>query len=202
MINAPVIPNAVMIDKAIGEIQDNLASGLPWLNAAFGRAQRLARKMPTGKTLYTPHVYCGGWNGHGPNDYIEVMPDAFFGNFCFFTVDDPHQIDWLKNSEMTQRVPFSIVFWFDCRTLFNDPQIRNTEYVKAQILEILNGRAGFLLQSSTIKIERIYERADNIYRGYSHDEIDNQYLMHPYAGFRFEGVMEVDTPCRLPDLNR
>ena len=191
-----------MIDKAIGDIQTGLTNGLPWLNVAFGRAQRLAKKMPNGKTYYTPNVYCGGWNGHGDNDYIEVMPDSFIGNFCFFTVDDPEHLDWAANVEMKQRVPFSIIFWFDCRTLFNNPRIRNTEYVKVQILDILNGRSGFLLRTGTIRINKIYERADNIYRGFSYDEIENQYLMHPYAGFRFEGELEIETPCVLPDINK
>lgn len=202
MKNIPIIQNAVMLDKAIGELQQGLADGLPWLDVAFGRAQRLAKKMPTGKTIYTPSVFCGGWQGHGNNDYIEVMPDSFIGNFCFFVVDDPEQIEWQQNAEMTKRAPFSIIFWFDCRELFNDPKTRNTEYVKAQILDILNGRSGFLMQSGSIKINRIYERADNIYRGFSHDEIDNQFLMHPFAGFRFEGIIETETPCVLPDINR
>ena len=123
--NAPIIPNAVMLDEAIGEIQQALAGGLPWLDAAFGRAQKLVKEI-NGRRITTPNVYCGGLQGHGNNDYIEVSPDSFKGNFCFFVVDDPQTIDWEPNAEMEQRAPFSIVFWFDLRRVFGSLTNRNT----------------------------------------------------------------------------
>ena len=39
------------------------------------------------------------------------------------------------------------------------------------------------------------EGIKNIYRGYSLSEIDNQYLMHPFAGLRFDGILEFDEIC-------
>lgn len=198
----PIIPNAVMIDAAIGEIQKGLADNLMWLDAAFGRAQKLAKILPNNKKIYTPNVYCGGLMGHGNNDYIEVSPDSFKGNFCFFTVDDPQNVDWMPNAEMTQRAPFSIIFWFDLRRVFGTDTNRNTEYLKAQILDVLNGRAGWIMRNGSIRINRCYEQAQNIYRGFSLDECDNQFLMHPYGGFRFEGEITYDMPCVLPDMNR
>lgn len=202
MTKAPIIPNAVMIDAAIGEIQQGLAAHLPWLDVAFGRAQKLVKELPNGRKITTPNVYCGGIDGHGKNDYTEVSPDAFHGNFCFFWMDDPQQLEWEPNVQMTQRAPVSIIFWFDLRRVFGTDTNRNTEYLKAQVLDVLNGRAGWLFNSGTIKINRIYEQAQNIYRGFSVEELDNQYLMHPYAGFRLDGILEYETPCVLPDLNR
>ena len=43
----------------------------------------------------------------------------------------------------------------------------------------------------------IYELAENVYRGFTLDEIDNQFLMHPFGGFRFEGVLSVNQPCNI-----
>ena len=192
-INAPVIPNPVMIDRVIGEIQQGLADGLPWLDAAFGRAQRLSKKM-NGKTIITPNVYCGGWNGHGDNDYIEVSPDSKIGNFCYFEIDDPQTIDggpWARDIVC----PFSLVFWLDLTRVYGMPDNRNTEYIKAEILRILNGRTGWVLSQGRITINQIYERAENVYRGYSLSEIDNQFLMHPYAGFRFAGTLQYMEMC-------
>lgn len=197
----PIMPNPVMLDEAIGEIQTALANGLPWLDAAFGRAQKLAKEI-NGRRLFTPNVYSGGLQARGVNDYVEVSPDAYKGNFCFFVVDDPQTIEWEPNVRMEQRAPFSIIFWFDTRTIFKSETNRNTEFLKAQILEILNGRSGWLMQNGSIKINKIYEQAANIYRGFSLDECDNQFLMHPFAGFRFEGEIKVKTPCILPDINR
>lgn len=192
-INAPVIPNAVMLDAVIGEIQQGLVNNLSWLDAAFGRAQRLTKNIE-GKRIVTPNVYCGGWNGHGPNDYIEVSPDAKIGNFSYFEVDDPQTINpgpWARQI----KAPFSLIVWFDLTRVYGSRTNRNTEKIKSDILHILNGRADWHLTNGRIVINKIYERAENIYRGYTLSEIDNQFLMHPFAGLRFEGLLEFDELC-------
>ena len=195
-INAPIIPDPVMLDAVIGHIQQGLVENISWLDAAFGRAQRLV-KMQGGKRIVTPNVYCGGWNSHGPNDYIEVSPDSKIGNFAFFEIDDPQTIDagpWAREV----KAPFGLIVWFDLTRVYDTDLNRNTEKLKAEILHVLNGRTGWHLPSGRITINRIYERAENIYRGYTLSEIDNQFLMHPFAGFRFDGVLMYDELCIEP----
>lgn len=182
----PTITNPVLFDRVIVDIQKGLADNLGWLNRSFGRAERLV-KMINGKRYYTPNVYAGG------NEYLPVSPDSKLGNFSFFVVDDPQNVEWEPGIQSEWITPFSIVFWFDMRTITNDANNRNTEAVKAEILRVLNG--GFWLRSGRIKINRVYEKAENIYRGFTLDEIDNQFLMHPFAGFRFEGEMKIEQPC-------
>ena len=192
-INAPVIPNAIMLDAHIGEIQQGLVDNISWLDAAFGRSQRLT-KMMNGKKIITPNVYCGGWNGHGENDYIEVSPDSKIGNFAFFEIDDPQTIDagpWAREI----KTPFGLIVWFDLTRVYNSMTNRNTEKLKAEILHVLNGRSGWHLTDGRITINRIYERAENIYKGYTLSEINNQFLMHPYGGFRFDGILEYEEYC-------
>lgn len=191
--NAPVISNPFMLDRVIAEIQNGLVAGLPWLDVAFGRAQRITR-MLEGKKIITPNVYCGGWANHGENDYIEVSPDSNIGNFSFFDINDPHEISagpWAQDI----KTPFGLVIWFDLRRVYGTYDNRNTEQLKAAVLRILSGRTGFALSDGKIIVNQIYERAENIYRGYTLSEIDNQYLMHPYGGFRFEGILEYQEPC-------
>jgi len=191
--NAPVIPNAIMLDAHIGAVQQGLVDNISWLDAAFGRSQRLT-KMMNGKRVITPNVFCGGWRGHGANDYLEVSPDSKIGNFAFFEVDDPQTIDagpWAREI----KAPFSLIVWFDLTRVYNSATNRNTEKLKADILRVLNGRTGWHLPDGRITITRIYERAENIYRGYTLSEVDNQYLMHPYGGFRFEGLLEFEEYC-------
>ena len=191
--NAPVIAKPVMLDRVIGEIQTGLTENISWLDVAFGRAQRLT-KMMNGKRIVTPNVYCGGWNGHGPNDYIEVSPDSKIGNFSFFEVEDPQTIDagpWAREI----KAPFSLIVWFDLTRIYDSAANRNTEKLKADILRVLNGRAGWHLSEGRVTVTRIYERAENIYRSYTLSEIDNQFLMHPFAGFRFDGVLEFAELC-------
>ena len=190
---APIIEFPVMLDRIIGEIQTGLVENIPWLDAAFGRAQRLT-KMMEGKRIVTPNVFCGGWNGHGENDYIEVSPDSKIGNFSFFEIDDPQTIDagpWAREI----KAPFGLIVWFDLTRVYGVASNRDTERLKAQILHHLNGRDGWHLTEGRITINRIYERAENIYRGYTLSEIDNQFLMHPFAGFRFDGILEFPELC-------
>lgn len=189
--NAPTIPGAVMLDRVISEIQTGLVDGLSWLDVAFGRAQRII-KVQNGRRLTLPMVFCGGWNGHGENDYIEVGPDKHLGNFAYFEVDDPETIDagpWAR----TITSPFSIVFWFDLRTI--EDGARNIERLKGQVLYLLAGRTGWKLDNGRVSVARVYEHAQNIYRGYSLDEVDAQFLMHPYGGFRIDGVLEFNEIC-------
>lgn len=191
--DVPIIADAIMLDRVIGEIQDGLMENVAWLDVAFGRAQRLT-KMMEGKRIVTPNVYCGGWKGHGPNDYIEVSPDAKIGNFSFFEIDDPQTIDagpWARNV----KVPFGLVVWFDLTRVYNSATNRNTEKLKADVLHVLSGRAGWHLSGGKITISKIYERAENIYRGYTLSEVDNQFLMHPFGGFRFDGIIEFSEVC-------
>ncbi len=192
-INAPIIQNPVMLDRVIGEIQKGLVENISWLDVAFGRSQRLT-KMMNGKRIVTPNVYCGGWNGHGENDYIEVSPDSKIGNFSFFEIEDPQTIDagpWARSI----RTPYSLIVWFDLTRVYGVETNRNTEFLKSQILHLLNGRYGWHLSGGRVSVNRIYERAENIYRGYTITEIDNQFLMHPFGGFRMDGELYFDELC-------
>lgn len=187
-----------MLDAHIGVVQQGLVDNIPWLDAAFGRSQRLTKEM-NGKRIVTPNVYCGGWNGHGPNDYIEVSPDSKIGNFSFFEIDDPQTIDagpWTREI----KAPFGLIVWFDLTRVYETDTNRNTERLKAQILAVLGGRTGWHLPDGRITINRIYERAENIYKGYTLSEIDNQFLMHPYGGFRFDGILEFGEYCNPNEL--
>ena len=185
MYKTPIINNPELLDKVLGEVQKGLTNNLPWLNYAFGRAQRLVKEIRKRKH-YIPGVYSG------KNDYLEVSPDADIGNFSFFKIEDPQLMDWDPKIRGRIKADFSLIFWFDLRKI-EGTQGRNTEMVKAQILKALNG--GFPIRNGRISISRIYEEAENIYKGYSIQEVDNQFLMHPYAGFRFKGTLTINESC-------
>lgn len=186
-LKAPIIPNPKLIDLVLGDIQNGLVDNLGWLDRAFGRAQKLT-KIIEGKRYATPNVYTG--NG---NDYIAVAPDSNIGNFSFFWIDDPQTVDWQPNQQSVIKSPVSLIFWFDLRRVYNSSTNRNTEQLKDQILKTLNG--SFKMPNGRIKITRIYEEAANIYRGFTLDEVDNQFLMHPFGGFRMDGELTILQPC-------
>jgi hypothetical protein len=94
MSEAPKKSNPQLLDRVVGEIQDALIAGLPWLNFAFGIAERLVHEI-NGKEYYLPNVY------RAENDYIEISPDdKDLHNHSFFTVDEPQYLDCVRGQKM------------------------------------------------------------------------------------------------------
>lgn len=181
----PKIESPKLFDRVMQDIQTGLIANLPWLDYAFGKAWRL-KKVVDDKTIFFPSVYAGG------EEYLEVSPDSNIGNYSFFTFDDPVTYDWQSKIQGSMKSNFSLIFWFDLRNIPNS-EGRNTEMVKLEILKSLNG--GFQMKNGRINIQRIYERAENIFQSFSLDEVDNQFLMQPFAGFRFYGEMFINEDC-------
>ena len=177
-----------MTDKILTQIQAGLESCLPWLCTAYGRAQRITKKIG-GKTYIFPAVF------RNSEDYTDVSPDSGLGNYSFFVIHDPQEIQWEPNLLGEIKVPFSVIFWLDLRHAApHDFENRNTEAVKAGILKALS--VDIKVRDGSFRFNRIYERAENIFRDFPGVmETDNQFLMHPYAGFRFEGVLKVQQNC-------
>ncbi len=177
--------NPKLFDKLFAEIQNGLATQISWLDHIFGKAERLA-KVIKGKRYFTPNIY------RGRNEYTLIAPDSGFGNYSFFTLEEPQTIGWNAGERSTIKAPFSLIVWVDMRTI-DDQDERNTEAVKQEILRALNG--GILLREGRITINKVYERAENVFEGFTLDEIDNQYLMQPFAGFRFTGEIQIEDEC-------
>lgn len=180
----PVIQNPVLIDQVLGAIQTALVDQLTWLSHAFGKAQRLV-KVVGSKKYFSPNVYAGG------QEYIDLSPDSNIGNYSFFVVHDPQEYKKeLTTSDIVVYV--SLIVWFDLRKI-PGAEKRNTEFVKAEILKVLN--RGLWLRKGRFTVQKIYEQAENIFQSFSIEEVDNQYLMQPYGGFRFYGLLTITEPC-------
>lgn len=173
-----------LLDKVFQEVQKGLKQSLPWLDKAFGRAQRIIKQI-NGKNYYIPAVYLKN------NDYIEVLPDSGIGNFSFFTVGDPQEIEREPKSRGVLKARFALIFWLDLRRI-SGAENRNTEFVKSEILKALSDMH---LKCGRIEAEQIYEQAENIYNGFTIKEVDNQFLMHPFAGFKITGTINVNESC-------
>lgn len=174
-----------LFDKVIQGLQDALGE-LTWLEHIFGRSERLV-KMKDGMRHYTPNVY------YGKDEYLVLLPDnKALGNYCFFVMEEPQTVSVPFNASNRVRAPFSLIVWVDMRTVGATYDDRNTEQLKEQILKTLR-RAW--IRHGAITLERVYERAENVFEGYSLQEVDNQYLMSPFAGFRITGEMQIDEEC-------
>lgn len=138
-----------------------------------------------------------------------MLPNDNFGNFCWFDIYDPQEI--IAAAQSLPQFVFSgaIVFWFNLDTIFPDADAMYTEEIKDEIVQVLTG-PGLIKNQGRLTINKIFERFENIYKGYALEKIynnytykgegiqaiDKQFFMHPYAGLRFEFDMITRELCQ------
>ena len=195
--------NPVILDKIIQDIQDALKKELKWLNYAFGRAYKLVEHSKDGSKFIYPATYIGN------SEYASLLPSDHYGNFSWFDIYDPQEITAIVQSIPQFTFSGAIVFWFDLNSIFADSNAMYTEEVKDEIVRVLTG-PGIVKNQGRLSITRIYERFENIYKGYALEKIynnfsykgediqaiDKQFFMHPYAGLRFEFNMITRELCQ------
>lgn len=172
--------NGSLLDVPITELEDRLSSSLPWIDNIFGKCERIVRKAPDGAKIQYPAWYVSG------NDYIYIIPDDnTLGNHCFFVADDPLSV----TEGGRYRCGLSIVFWGDCRKVAPE---RDIEAVKSEILFSLRQA---VIPHGRFVVEKVYERAENVYSGFTLPETPNQYMMHPYFAIRVYGSLYMNEVC-------
>ena len=174
-----------LFDRPIQALQDALGS-LSWLHHIFGRSERLVR-YDDGRRYYTPNIYRGGDN------YISLLPDnRELGNYAFFVMDEPQMVTATMGLQNRLRAPYSLIVWVDMRTVGSTRDDRNTEALKEQLVKTVRKA---WLRHGAVTVERVYEKAENVFTGYTLEEVDYQYMMSPYAGFRITGELTIDEEC-------
>lgn len=195
--------NPVLLDKVLQDMQTTLLVKLPWLNYAFGRAYKLVENRPDGAKFIYPAAY----NGNG--EYISLLPNDNFGNFLWFDIYDPQKITQFVQSLPQYTFSGAIVFWYDLSSIYEDETVLHTEEVKDEIIRVLT-TPGVITTTGKLTINNIYERFENIYKGYSIEkiynnydysgqniqDIDKQFFMYPYAGIRIEFTLTTRELCQ------
>ncbi len=177
-----------LFDKVITELAEDLKAKLPWLAYSYGRAERLVKTIE-GKRIYTPNIYLGD------DQYNVILPDDRKGCYSFFVLSEPQEVLNRMQTEVRIKSPFSLIVWADMRIVektMNMPDERNTEYIKEQVLSAISTAR---LHKGAVSVSRIYQCAENVWEGFTMDEIQNQFMMSPFAGFRFTGEMIVTNDC-------
>lgn len=196
--------NPVLLDKVIQDIQDALAEKLKWLNYAFGRAYKLVQFGSNGSKFIYPAAYIGN------SEYASLLPNDNFGNFSWFDIYDPQEIEAVVQSLPQFSFSGAIVFWFNLNSIFPDADAMYLEEIKDEIVRVLTGPALIKSTAGRLVLTKVYERFENIYKGYALEkiynnytykgediqEIDKQFFMHPFAGLRFEFNMITRELCQ------
>lgn len=193
----------VLLDKILQDMQKSLMNRLKWLNCAFGRAYKLVEHRPDGNKFIYPAMY----NGNG--EYVSLLPNDNFGNFSWFDIYDPQKITEVVQSLPQYTFSGAIIFWYDLSSIYEDETVMHTEEVKDEIMRVLT-TPGLITTTGKLVINDIYERFENIYKGYSIEkiynnytykgegiqDIDKQFFMHPYAGIRIEFTLTTRELCQ------
>ena len=181
-----LVTNPQLLDLVFNDIRKGLKENLSWLNYAFGKVERIVKDIK-GNKYYIPCIYTRD------NDYLDISPDSKFGNYSFFVVDDPQGVTWENKANVGESADFSLIFWFDVRKVMDQLNVRDKESIKKEILDVLNKKV--LVRNGRFNITSCYELSENIFKEFTLDELDNQFLMHPYCGFRFSGTIEIEELC-------
>lgn len=193
----------VLLDKTLQDMQKSLMNRLKWLNCAFGRAYKLVEHRPDGNKFIYPAMY----NGNG--EYVSLLPNDNFGNFSWFDIYDPQKITEVVQSLPQYTFSGAIIFWYDLSSIYEDETVMHTEEVKDEIMRVLT-TPGLITTTGKLVINDIYERFENIYKGYSIEkiynnytykgegiqDIDKQFFMYPYAGIRIEFTLTTRELCQ------
>lgn len=183
----------VLLDKVLQDMQKALMQKLSWLNYAFGRAYKLVEHRRDGNKFIYPAAY----NGNG--EYVSLLPNDNFGNFSWFDIYDPQKITQVVQSLPQYTFSGAVVFWYDLSSIYEDETVMHTEEIKDNVIRLLT-TPGLITTTGKLTVNEIYERFENIYKGYSLErvynnfayqgegiqDIDKQFFMYPYAGLRVE----------------
>lgn len=172
-------------DLVLSGFQTKLETALSWLTKAYGRVYRLVQELDNDDFFY-PGVIVSG------KEYLNMLPDGHLGNYCYFELDEQVFQEYNKGLYNRFEQGFSCVFWFDLRDIYVDWETRTIEHVKAEILTALRS---LTVSNAQFRLNTIYERAEDVFEGYSVNEVDNQFLMRPYGALRFEGELIYKQKC-------
>lgn len=173
-----------LIDLAINRVNNELRSALSWLTTAYGVTECLEREVNGSRYTY-PAIYANN------NEYIDMMPDAHLGSYSFAEIADPVEMEMIVSNQPGKiNCNASLIFWYDFRDVFSseDPDEYTGRNVEDQVITVLRG----LITGVQIRDISIERKAQNVYRGYSFDQVQHQYWRRPYGGFRVNFRLRFD----------
>jgi hypothetical protein len=192
----PLITTPVNIDRPIQEIQVALST-MGWLEKSFGRswlAVKSSQGIFTNKKLYYPQVWQGFNEDEKARDMLEVMPNDNIKSQCFFKVNDPiNLLEYVPDGDSMLQANVDIIFWFNLKRIDRAIDYPYVELLKGQTLKVLSTM--LFAPDSSLKVLRIWEGAQNVFKGYDITDLKDQELIYPWGGFRFECEITYREDC-------
>jgi len=180
-----------LLDELFDRINTHLSGEISWLTTAYGRAVRLARQLEDMSQVVYPAIYTANASG---KEYLNLLPDEHLGEYLFWWVDDGWNVDeWNHISKNKYLINCSLIAWYDLRNIY--PATWKANSNQNVIREVFTALSSLGERWIRIEPQRIFEEAPNIYREFTHREIDRQYRMRPFGGFRVEMEITYIEPC-------
>lgn len=181
-----------LLDVAAMELKDKL-SAIDWLTTFYGIAERRSRSKGRNNILSRP-LYDDNYPAvyKGDNDYVDLFPDDSKGNFAYLDIDEDQNITYRSGTIASVKATGKIVFWWDFRKCYDDHESRSVEHVKHDIIAALNTNYKVL---RNFDVTGLTTKVQDVYKGYNHKEINNQFAMRPYGAIAVNISFQVDQGC-------
>lgn len=177
--------NATMLDAVLLEISIKLRANVPWLDNSYTAAQKL-QKTEEKKKIIFPAVFTGG------EEYLNLYPDSHLGNYSFFNMQDPEDIEFYARNVNKVTANFDLIIWFDLKKAYPTDTGRNIEHIKSDILKAFRS---MVLTRGSVQLEQIYKDAKNIFSLYTIDESKEHFMLHPYGAIMIRGKLIYKENC-------
>ncbi|GGG97310.1 hypothetical protein [Pedobacter zeae] len=188
------IPNPTGLDVAVVELQKAIAE-IPYIERSFGRAM-IFKENINGNVVTLPKVY------QGEKEYYNPLPNGNFIASTFILATGPEECEDFSQFEdnfFTRKV--ALVFWGNLRQIDPAKDYIFLEEIKNDVLNAIRYCKGFKSYDSYIdeKYSEVFKEFTSYISSQSRDtsntEIDTQYLMYPYSGFRMNLTLTYTQPC-------
>lgn len=187
----PTLAAPKRIHSVIQDLQLLLDSELSWLEYSFGAALPMEKSV-NNKTWKYPAVY------QGSKEYLNVLPNDTLQSYCFWLVNDPEVYEGVfPNSRgfYNPTATVSLIVYFDQRRINNTKDYDQTEELLDEVLGVLIRKTYKVKKIGLITVNRVYRRVENIFEGFTIDNVNEQLLGIPWGGFRIECEIKYKEQC-------
>lgn len=184
------IPDPVLLDRAIANIQQKLSS-ITWLSAIYGRAFRFEEQVPeVGRVVY-PKSFSGQTLNKRDANYTPLVPNDTLQSYCFFYPIDNDSIvndwDYSRGSNNIFKRDLALIFWVDLQKI--DP-LKNYVHTENLRLDVMNALKGL----NRLQVKNYEDRNfKEVFKEFDFQKMtDRLNLRYPYSGMRFEFSISYD----------
>ena len=187
----PTLASPKRIQAVIQAIQLLLDSELSWLEYSFGVAIHSEKSMG-GKSIKYPSVY------QGTSEYLNVLPNDNLKSYCFWVLDDPETFEEVRpnaNGYYCPTVIASLIVYYDMRRINSTKDYDLTDELIDDVVNVLIRKTYKVNKIGLITVNKVYKKIENVFEGFTIDNVTEQLRGYPFAGFRIECEIKYREQC-------